>query len=55
MDFRDGLEAVLVGLGIGVVFFVIGGVAAPFFAGVNGPVLGAIGFLLGAAGMLIKK
>uniref|UniRef100_A0A6H1ZP65 Uncharacterized protein n=1 Tax=viral metagenome TaxID=1070528 RepID=A0A6H1ZP65_9ZZZZ len=55
MEYKEALPAFLFGLGAGVLFYIIGGVAAPYFAGINAPVSGALGFLIGTGLGLTKK
>jgi len=54
MDTKKILPAFLFGLGTGVLFYIIGGVAAPYFAGINANIAGALGFLIGTSYSLLE-
>ncbi len=48
-------KAVVFGLGAGLLFYILGGVAAPFFVGITAEVAGAFGFLIGTGAKLLEE
>lgn len=55
MDFAEFLPGVFIGTGIGALGYIVGGVAAPYVAGVSAPAYAALGFLLGLGSYLVAK
>ena len=45
-------KAVVFGFGVGLFFYMLGGMAAPYFTGINALFAGAFGFFIGAGAAL---
>lgn len=55
MKMMTGIKAAVVGAGVGALGYVVGGVAAPYVAGVSPGAYAAIGFLLAAAAVAMEE